>query len=137
MHDIHSIEDVTNTEFISKLERRATRWKNKVSSAKRPLFIRVQSMTKIKIPQHTVKRVERDEVDLFIRLLKKHYGLENPVVIYINIDEDGWNQEKTILSVKIDTFDFPWESSNEVFKKLFDDKDVIGSLRATCPPFSS
>ena len=136
MHDLHDIKGVTNADFISKVERRAKRWKTKVSSAKRPLFIRSQSISTVKAPQHPIPRIERDELDLFIRLLKKHYGVENPVVIYINLDEDGWNPEKTILSVKIDSFDFPWESSNKVFKKLFDDKDVIGSLGNSTPTSS-
>ena len=57
------------------------------------------------------------------------YNCKNVVVIYINLNVDGWNERHNILSVKIDSLDYDSKIADTVIKELFEKKGVMDLLR--------
>ena len=68
------------------------------------------------------------ELDEFIEILKIKYNCANVTIIYINLDEDGWNDRGDILSVKASTLGCEREDPHNVIKELFVEKDIIKLL---------
>jgi len=68
------------------------------------------------------------ELDEFIEILKIKYNCAKVTILYINLDEDGWNDRGDILSVKADSLDCEWEDAHNVIRGLFLEKDVMKQL---------
>jgi len=132
-HDAHRTEDVTKEEFQAKIKRRTDRFDAKMRSAKRILFIRQKgdlsttSQRKYNMniitPLNEGKPTEEEAMNQFIPLVKSIYGCPSVTMIYLNDERDGWNEDKTILSVKCD-INMNYTTSHTVLDTIFKQKDV-------------
>lgn len=123
-HDVKTISDIT-PEFFLKLKGRIQRFEEYCRSANKLLFIRIQRNSNGLIVEYDdSKKSEVELLPLFIELIRSKYGRTQINMIYINTEKDGWNEDKTILFVKIDSLDFRWEDAAETIHKLFVSKNV-------------
>ena len=49
-------------------------------------------------------------------------------IIFINTEQDGWNDDKTILYVKVESLDINWKVAAYFIHKLFQAKNVYAPL---------
>jgi len=132
-HDARSTEDVTKEEFQAKIKRRTDRFDAKMRSAKRILFIRqkgdISTTSKKKYNMNIVmpliegKPTEEEAVRQFIPLVKSIYGCPSVTMIYLNDEQDGWNEDKTILYVKCN-INMNYKTSHTIIDTLFKEKNV-------------
>jgi hypothetical protein len=101
--------------FVDQLRRRIGRFENYLRTSSNILCIRLQENNEYRIPYY--KSDERLELDRFISLVKSKYDTSSLRIIWINKDEEGWNADKTILSVKVDTLNFTTAESSAVIEK--------------------
>jgi hypothetical protein len=133
-HDARITEDVTKEEFQAKIKRRTDRFDAKMRSAKRILFIRQKgdlSTTSQKrkynmniiMPVIEGKPTEEEAIRQFIPLIKSIYGCPSVTMIYLNDEQDGWNEDKTILNVKCN-INMNYKTSHTIIDTLFKEKNV-------------
>ena len=123
------MSDSESVEFQEKIKRRIQRFKENMSSFDRILFIRRQEIQKERIHYNGgLKRPERDELDDFIDILHIKYKCRGVTIIYINLEEDGWNDRGDILCVKAESLGCEREDPHNVIMELFEKKHVIESL---------
>ena len=115
MHYLKSASDAKDPRFIGQLNRRIERFENYMRNSENILCIRLEENQKNRIQYY--KSNERDELDGFISIVKEKYGTKNIKIIWLNTKEDGWNKDKTILSVKIETLDFSIGASHTIIEK--------------------
>jgi hypothetical protein len=129
-HDLATVADANKAVFKDKLRRRVNRFKVGVT-ADSVLFIRQQESQTGRLPCKSSNSLRSDAVELddFIDILNMKYKCKKVVVIYINLDVDGWNERRDILSVKIDSLDYDWATAHTVIKELFEQKGVMDLLR--------
>jgi len=129
-HDLANAVDANKAVFKDKLARRVNRFKAGVT-ADSVLFIRQQEDQIRRLPysRSNALRSEAEELDEFIDILYMKYKCKKVVVIYINLDLDGWNERHDILSVKIDRLDYEWATAHKVIQALFEQKGVVDLLR--------
>jgi hypothetical protein len=129
IHDLKRVEDAESAEFQAKIQRRIIRFKKNMTEFDRILFIRRQEIQKGRIYYNGgLMRPERLELDEFIDILNIKYNCADVKIIYINLDEDGWNDRGDILSVKADSLSCEREDPHNVIKELFVKKDVLRQL---------
>jgi hypothetical protein len=129
IHDLKKVSDSESVEFQEKIKRRIQRFKENMSSFDRILFIRRQEIQKGRIHYNGgLKRPERDELDDFIDILHIKYKCRGVTIIYINLEEDGWNDRGDILCVKAESLGCEREDPHNVIMELFEKKHVIESL---------
>jgi len=129
-HDLASVADATNGIFKGKMARRLKRF-NDGLTADSLLFIRQQESQTGRLPYTSPNalRSDAEELDEFIDILHMKYKCKKVVVIYINLDVDGWNERRDVLSVKIDSLDYDWKIAHTVIQQLFEKKGVMDLLR--------
>lgn len=130
IHDLKKVTDADSSEFQAKMQRRILRFKKNMTEFDRILFIRRQEIQKGRIyyKGEGLLRPERMELDEFIEILKIKYNCANVTIIYINLDEDGWNDRGDILSVKTSSLCCEREDPHNVIKELFVEKDIVKLL---------
>lgn len=129
IHDLKAVTDADSTEFQEKIQRRIGRFKKNMTEFDRILFIRRQEIQKGRIHYNGgLVRPEREELDEFIDILKIKYNCPDVTIIYINLDEDGWNDRGDILSVKAASLGCEREDPHNVIKELFIEKGVMLEL---------
>jgi hypothetical protein len=93
------------------------------------LFIRLQEKQAGRVHYNGgLQRPERAELDDFIDILRTKYQCKNVTIIYINLDEDGWNDRGDILSVKTASLDWKQINTHYTIKNLFEKNDVLKKL---------
>lgn len=129
-HDLATVADATNGIFKGKMARRLKRF-NDGLTADSLLFIRQQESQTGRLPytSPSALRSDAEELDEFIDILHMKYNCKKVVVIYINLDVDGWNERRDVLSVKIDSLDYDWKIAHTVIQELFEKKGVMDLLR--------
>jgi hypothetical protein len=128
-HDLKNVTDAEAPEFQAKMQRRIVRFKKNMCEIDNILFIRRQEIQKGRIYYNGgLLRPERMELDEFIDILKIKYNCAKVTIIYINLDEDGWNDRGDILAVKTDSLDCEWEDAHNSIRNLFIEKDVMKQL---------
>lgn len=129
-HDLATVADATNGIFKGKMARRLKRF-NDGLTADSLLFIRQQESQTGRLPytSPSALRSDAEELDEFIDILHMKYKCKKVVVIYINLDVDGWNERRDVLSVKIDSLDYDWKIAHTVIQELFEKKGVMDLLR--------
>ena len=129
-HDLLTVADATNIGFKKKLARRLKRF-NDGLAADSILFIRQEeSQTgRLAYTCPNALRSDAEELEEFINILHTKYKCKNVVVIYINLNVDGWNERHNILSVKIDSLDYDWSIAHTVIQELFEKKGIMDLLR--------
>ena len=137
LHDAQTVAAVQNPEFIAKMQRRVDRFtgalsgsgQNQSQSQGQILCIRYQENQagRVVYPANPVTN-EYDELVTFVALVKEKYG-KDVTVIYINTEQDGWNDAHTILSVKIPSLNVDYRIVHAKIKHLFIQKDVVAQLR--------
>ena len=130
IHDLKKVTDADSTEFQAKIQRRILRFKKNMTEFDRILFIRRQEIQKGRIYYNgeALLRPERLELDEFIDILKIKYNCAKVTIIYINLDEDGWNDRGDILSVKAASLGCEREDPHNVIRELFVEKGVMKQL---------
>ena len=129
IHDLKKATDADSSEFQAKIQRRIGRFKKNMTEFDRILFIRRQEIQKGRIYYNGgLLRPEREELDEFIDILKIKYNCADVTIIYINLDEDGWNDRGDILSVKAPSLSCEREDPHNVIRELFVEKDVMKLL---------
>jgi hypothetical protein len=129
-HDLATVAHATKASFKEKLARRLKRF-NAGLTADSVLFIRQEeSQTgRLAYTSPNALRSDAEELEEFINILHTKYNCKNVVVIYINLNVDGWNEHNNILSVKIDSLDYDWKIAHTVIKELIEKKGVMDLLR--------
>ena len=129
-HDLKKVSDSDSSEFQAKIQRRILRFKKNMTEFDRILFIRRQEIQKGRVyyKGEGLLRPEREELDEFIDILKIKYDCPKVTIIYINLEEDGWNDRGDILAVKAESLDCEWEDAHNVIEKLFVEKGVMKLL---------
>jgi hypothetical protein len=125
-----TVAHATKASFKEKLARRLKRF-NAGLTADSVLFIRQEeSQTgRLAYTSPNALRSDAEELEEFINILHTKYNCKNVVVIYINLNVDGWNEHNNILSVKIDSLDYDWKIAHTVIKELIEKKGVMDLLR--------
>ena len=126
-HDARCLLDV-NSIFISKLSRRIQRFEQAVRTANNLLLIRIQENTTNRINYHPDKLSDSEIIPSFIPLLKEKYGCNSVTIIFINTEQDGWNDDRTILYVKVESLDIDWKVAADFIHTLFQTKNVYATL---------
>jgi len=128
VHDLKSVAAVQEPEFVAKIQRRVDRFTDTLKGSKNVLCIRYQENQAGRIvhPTNPVTD-EYQEIGAFIALVKEKYA-KKVTVIYINTEQEGWNDAHNILSVKIPSLAVDHRIIHNRIKQLFDDKDVVGLL---------
>ena len=127
-HDVKTISDVT-PEFFSKLKGRIQRFEKYCRSAKKLLFIRLQqNRSGLILEDDDTIKPEIELLPSFIELIKSKYDRKHVNMIFINNEKDGWNEDKTILFVKIDSLYFKWQDAADIIHNLFIKKNVYSEL---------
>ena len=120
---------VESADFQDKIKRRIARFKQNVSKNEHVLFIRHQESKTWRLRYNLHEnRSEIDELGDFIDILYMKYNCKKVTVIYINLDHDGWNERRDILSIKIDSLDYDWYTAHNYIKELFETKKVTELL---------
>jgi len=129
-HDLATVADANKNAFKEKLARRLNRF-NAGLTADSVLFIRQEeSQTgRLAYTSPNALRSDAEELEEFVNILDMKYNCKNVVVIYINLNVDGWNERHNILSVKIDSLDYDWKIAHTVIQELFEQKGVMDLLR--------
>ena len=129
-HDLATVANANTVSFKGKMARRLKRF-NHGLTADSVLFIRQQeSQTgRLAYSSPNALRSDAEELDEFIDILHMKYKCKKVVVIYINLDVDGWNERRDVLSVKIDSLDYNWKIAHTVIQQLFEKKGVMDLLR--------
>lgn len=127
-HDLHTLTESEGDDFKNKIQRRIDRFKHNMNNNNKILFIRQQESQTNRIPYYKNLRSEEEELENFIDIVHMKYKCKEVTVIYINLESDGWNDKRTILSVKVDTLDYDWTTSHTTIKKLFEDKNITRLL---------
>jgi len=130
VHDAKCLTDV-NSIFMSKISRRLQRFEQSVRNAKNLLLIRIQEDTTHRINYHPDKLPDSEIMLSFISLLKTKYGCTSITIIFINTEQNGWNNDKTILYVKVRSLKINWKTSADFIHKLFQAKKVYATLSGT------
>jgi hypothetical protein len=78
-----------NKMFTDKLVRRAQRFKETITSARNPLFVRVQEKTGILWQPKDFPADEMSEILRFRELIRTKYGVTQCTIVYVNRDYDG------------------------------------------------
>jgi hypothetical protein len=133
LHDANNISDIKSTHFISKIQRRIDRFEQAMRTSKRILFFRLQETLTTRIIYTPPVHSELDELNRCIPLLKSLYGCPSVTGVYINTDYDGWNADGTILYVKIESLDIPWQTRHIVIAELFAKNHVLDELMKLDP----
>jgi hypothetical protein len=128
-HDAKTISEVT-PEFMSTLQSRIRRFENYCRSSKKILFIRLERNPPGLIEEHDSKKRDMELLPSFIELIRSKYGRTQINMIYINTEKDGWNEDKTIFFVKIDSLIFDWEVASDTIHKLFVEKNVYSEFNS-------
>jgi hypothetical protein len=128
-HDLSIVADATRGTFKAKLARRLKRFTDGLT-ADSILFIRHEESQTGRLPYTSPNalRSDAEELEEFIDILHMKYNCKNVVVIYINLNVDGWNERHNILSVKIDSLDYDSKIADTVIKELFEKKGVMDLL---------
>jgi len=128
VHDLQSVEAVQEPEFIAKMQRRVDRFTETLKGSKNILCIRYQENPagRIVYPENPVTD-EYQELVAFVALVKDKYGAEISV-IYINTEQEGWNDAHNILSVKISSLSVDHRIIHNRLKRLFEEKDLAALL---------
>ena len=74
---------------------------------------------------------EEEAMNQFIPLVKSIYGCPSVTVIYLNDEQDGWNEDMTILSVKCD-INMDYKTSHKVLDTIFKEKNVYTLINEAC-----
>lgn len=133
LHDAITISDVKSSHFTSKLQRRIERFEQAMRTSKRILFFRLQESLANRIIYTAPIHSELEEINRFIPLLQSLYGCPSVIGVYINTEYDGWNADGTILYVKIDSLDIPWQTRHSVIAELFAKKHILDELMKLDP----
>ena len=127
-HDLKTLGDLEGVEFRDKINRRIVRFKKTIEYSSKLLFIRYQESQKGRIVYTPLLRSELEELEEFIDIIHIKFKCKSPIVIYINLDIDGWNERRDILSVKVDTLDCDWTKAHKIIETLFIEKNVVQQL---------
>jgi hypothetical protein len=103
LHEYTCVRQALTPLSKERMERRVARFKKLLTGSNRILFVRYQENAEGRIVYHEHPNTEFEEIGIFIDLVKSTYGCKNVTVIYINLDQEGWNETHDILSVKIDS----------------------------------
>jgi len=101
LHELASVREANTPLFRERMDRRIARFKKLLMDSERILFVRYQENADGRIVYHTHPNTEFEEIGIFIDLVKSTYGCKRVAVIYINLDQEGWNATHDIFSVKI------------------------------------
>ena len=132
-HDATRLDDTKKEEFQAKIKRRTDRFDTKIRESKRILCIRqkgdISKESEKKYNMQIIesliqgKPTEEEAMNQFIPLVKSIYGCPSVTMIYLNDERDGWNEDKTILSVKCD-INMNYKTSHTVLDTIFKQKNV-------------
>jgi len=131
-HDAPRLRDIT-PEFHAKIKRRTERFDAKMRESKSVLFIRIKGdVSPTSYPKYNMHIIEplirghpkeEEAMEQFIPLIKSVYGTPSVTMIYLNDEQDGWNADKTILSVKCD-INMDYKTAHTTIDDLFKKKGV-------------
>ena len=129
IHELRTVDDAAKPEFKDKIERRIQRFTALMSdSTKNILFIRWQENQQGRIAYPNFPTTtEYEELSTFVSLVKEKYGASD-TVIYINTEQEGWNDARNILSVKIPSLKTDFFAAAAQINALFAEKNIIASL---------
>ena len=131
MHELRNASDAEKPAFKEQIARRIQRFTSTMSDpAKNILFIRWQENPKGRIVYPNFPTTtEYEELSTFVALIKEKYGAA-VTVIYINTEQEGWNEARNILSVKIPSLTVDFRIAAARIKSLFETNNIVDSLSA-------
>ena len=139
-HDAHRLRNVT-ADFHAKFKRRTERFDANMRESKNVLFIRLKGdispASDFKYNMHIVEPLirgkpnEEEAMEQFIPLVKSVYGTPSVTMIYLNDERDGWNADKTILSVKCD-INMDYTTAHTTIDDIFKKKEVYRLIQEAC-----
>lgn len=129
MHELRNASDAEKPAFKEQIERRIQRFTALMSEpTNNILFIRWQENPKGRIAYPNFPTTtEYEELGTFVALVKEKYGAA-VTVIYINTEQEGWNEARNILSVKISSLAVDVRIAATRIKALFETNKIVDSL---------
>jgi hypothetical protein len=126
-HDVKQKTDFDSPVFKDKIQRRIQRFEETVRNSSRLLFIRLTIDKYVKHDE--AEDTPEQALEKFVTLIKTTYECPSVTVIYINSEKDGWNNDHTILFVKVDApDDINIMMADKVIHDLFKEKGVYSTL---------
>jgi len=125
LHELASVREANTPLFRERMDRRITRFKKLLTDSERILFVRYQENAEGRIVYHDRPNTEFEEIGIFIELVKSTYGCKRVAVIYINLDQEGWNATHDIFSVKIDSLKHDHKLVPAKIKAVLNDHGLI------------
>jgi hypothetical protein len=125
LHELASVREANTPLFRARMDRRVARFKKLLTDSERILFVRYQENADGRIVYHDRSNTEFEEIGIFIELVKSTYGCKNVSVIYINLEQEGWNATHDIFSVKIDSLKHDHKLVPATIKSVLNEHGLI------------